>query len=261
MEFAVLVKQVPDCDEVKMDPVKGTMLREGVGCIVNPLDLHALEAALRLRDHYGGRITTLSMGPSQATEALTETLALGADRGILLSDRAFAGADSWATAAVLAAGLRRTGPYDLILAGEKATDGETGQVGPEVAAMMDLPFATYVTDIQADQASLTIRRTLEEGVQRQRLPFPCLLTVLSDLNETSMPTLAGYKRAWRSEIPRLTLEDLELDPGEVGLSGSPTRVVRIEHPKLSRQAEIFSGSALDRGVDRVVELLRELALV
>ena len=127
--------------------------------------------------------------------------------------------------------------------------------------MMDLPFATYVTDIQADQASLTIRRTLEEGVQRQRLPFPCLLTVLSDLNETSMPTLAGYKRAWRSEIPRLTLEDLELDPGEVGLSGSPTRVVRIEHPKLSRQAEIFSGSALDRGVDRVVELLRELALV
>lgn len=261
MEIAVLVKQVPDSDEVKMDPEKGTMIREGVGCIVNPLDLHALEAALYLRERRGARITVLSMGPPQAEEALREALALGADRGILLSDRAFAGADSWATAMVLAEALRKTGPYDLILAGEKATDGETGQVGPEVAALLDLPFATHVSGIEAEGNSVVVSRTLEAGIQEQRLPCPGLLTVLNDLNETSMPTLRGYKRAWKTPVSTLALKDLEMDPAAAGLSGSPTRVVRIEHPKLTRSTEIYAGADLDRGIDRVVEILQELALL
>jgi electron transfer flavoprotein beta subunit len=260
MEIAVLMKQVPDSDEVKMDPERGTMIREGVGSIVNPLDLNALEAALALRERFGGRVTTLSMGPPQTEEALRETLALGADRAVLLSDRAFSGADSWATSVVLARGLEKLGPFDLILAGEKATDGETGQVGPEVASLLDLPCATYVSGLEPEEGSVRVRRTLEEGSLRQRLPLPCLLTVLNDLNETPMPTLSGKKRARRAEIRRMGLEDLGLDRESVGLTGSPTRVVRIERPKLSRRTEFYAGKTLDRGVERFVDLLRELAL-
>ena len=147
MKIAVLVKQVPDSDEIKMDPEKGTMIREGAGNIVNPLDLNALEAAIALRKEYGGEVVTFSMGPPQADIALRETLALGADKAFLISDRFFAGADSWATALVLAKSLEKAGPFDLIIAGEKATDGETGQVGPEVAAMLNIPLSTYVSSL------------------------------------------------------------------------------------------------------------------
>lgn len=261
MDIAVLIKQVPDTDEVKMDPEKGTMIRDGVGSLINPLDLNALEAALSLTGQRQETVTVLSMGPPQAERALREGLALGAERAFLLSDRAFAGADTWATAKVLAMLLEKTGPYDLILAGGKATDGETGQVGPEVATLLGLPFATYVSRLEAATEGVTVRRTVEEGYQRLRLPCPCLVTVLHDLNEPSMPTLAGKKRGRRAEVTRWGLADLGLDASEVGLTGSPTRVVRIAHPKIARKTAFYGAKDLDKGIAHVLALLREKALL
>jgi len=263
MKIAVLVKQVPDSDEVKMDPEKGTMIREGTGSIVNPLDLNALEAALALRREQGGTVSVFSMGPPQTEIALRETLALGADEACLISDKYFAGADSWATSLVLSRTLEKSGGFDIIFAGEKATDGETGQVGPEVAAMLKIPFATYVSAANVDVAGrhVDVKRTVEDGYERQRLALPCLLTVLNDMNEPGMPTLRGKKAARRAEIKKIGASDLELSPEDVGLAGSPTRVVKIDRPKVSRQTEFYKGRDLDRGIERVVEILRELAVL
>lgn len=261
MDIAVLIKQVPDTDEVKMDPEKGTMVRDGVGSIINPLDLNALQEALRLKGETDGRVTAISMGPSQAEEALREALALGADRAVLVTDRLFAGGDTWATARTLAAALEKTGPFDLILAGEKATDGETGQVGPEVAVMTGMPFSTYISAVELDGSRVTVRRTVEEGIQVQSLPTPCLLTVLHDLNEPAMPTLAGKMKARRGDVEKLTLADLDIPREQTGLKGSPTRVVKIDRPQLTRSTETFSGKDLEKGLDRVVEILRARALL
>lgn len=261
MRIVVLVKQVPDSDEIKMDPEKGTMIREGAGNIVNPLDLNALEAGLILRKEYGGEVSVLSMGPPQADIALREALALGADRAYLVSDRYFAGADSWATSLVLAKAIEKLGPFDLIIAGEKATDGETGQVGPEVAAMLDLPFATYVSSIVVSGGNIKVRRTVEEGYQTQQLEFPCLVTVLNDINDPGMPTLSLKKKARRAEIQKFSSEELGIAKEKVGLAGSPTKVVKIYHPKISRQTEFYSGREIDKGLDQVVEILRDLAVL
>ncbi len=260
MDIAVLIKQVPDTDAVKMDPETGTMVRDGVGSIINPLDLNALEAAVTLASQTGGTTTTVSMGPPQAEAALRESIALGADRAILLSDRTFAGADTWATARTLVAILRQEGPFDLILAGEKATDGETGQVGPEVATMLGVPFTTFVSRIRLEDDRITVGRTVEEGVQVQSLPFPCLLTVLHDLNDPGMPTLAGKKKGRRVKIIRRDMEGLNLERQDVGLPGSPTRVVKIAHPKVTRKTEFYGGKDVETGVERAVSLLREKGL-
>lgn len=261
MRVAVLLKQVPDTDDVKIDEEKGVLVREGVGTIINPLDLHALEAALDLGRSMGTFVTVFSMGPSQADGALREAVALGADEAFLLCDPAFAGSDTWATARVLAAALSACGPFDLILAGEKATDGETGQVGPEAAVMCNIPFSTYVSRFSVSGDSVTVRRTVEDGIETQRLPLPCLLTVLRDINEPSMPTLSGKMRARRADIKEMGVEALVLDPSSVGLLGSPTRVVRIFYPKVTRKTEIFSGGDVDSGIERFVEALKERALL
>lgn len=261
MKIAVLIKQVPDSDEVKMDPEKGTMIRDGADNIVNPLDLNAVEAALSLRNEYGGSVTAISMGPPQADTALREVLALGADEAYLLSDRFFAGADSWGTSLTLATALDRLGPYDLVLAGGKATDGETGQVGPEVAAIMGLPCSTYVSSLSCDGKYVFVRRTVEDGVETQKIKLPCLITVLNDINEPAMPTLSGKKQARRAAIEVLGSAELGLARENIGLAGSPTKVVRINHPKVTRRTEFYSGRDLDAGCERVVEVLRELALL
>ncbi len=261
MKTAVLIKQVPDSDEVKMNPETGTMIREGTGNIVNPLDLNALECALELRAELGGTVTVISMGPPQACYALREALALGADNALLVSDRLFAGADSWATSLVLAKTLDATGPYDLVLAGEKATDGETGQVGPEVAAMLDIPCSTYVSTVKMVDGKMLVSRTVEDGLQKQRIQMPCLLTVLNNMNEPGMPTLKGKKRARRETIETINADCLALARDQIGLSGSPTKVVKIGHPKLTRQTEKYAGKDLDYGIDRVVDMLREIAVI
>ncbi|MDR1875207.1 MAG: electron transfer flavoprotein subunit beta/FixA family protein [Synergistaceae bacterium] len=263
MRIAVLMKQVPDTDEVKMDPERGTMIRDGAGGIVDPLDLNALEAAMQIRKD-GDTVTILSMGPPQAEESLREGLSLGADRVVLATDRAFAGSDTWATSKVLVAMLEKIGA-DLILAGEKSTDGETGQVGPEVAALLGIPIETRVTRLErvGDEPAIEVDCTLEEGILTQRVQLPCVATVLSDINVPPLSTLAGKKRAYSQEPEVVTAESLSLDPGEVGLEASPTRVVRIDRPKITRAAEKFLAKhdeELEAGLNRIVEILSDCAL-
>ena len=261
MRIAVLIKQVPDTDEVKIDETSGTLVREGTGTIINPLDLHALESAFSLKRFNGASVSVFSMGPMQAETALRESLALGADDAFLLSDPAFAGSDTWATARVLASALVSFGPYDLVLAGEKATDGETGQVGPEVAVMLGVPFSTCVSSFNISGGFANLVRTVEEGTESQRIPLPCLLTVLRDINEPSMPTLAGKMRARRSDISKVDAATINIEHSSVGLTGSPTRVVKVFRPRVTRKAEHFDADNIDKGVERFIEILKERSLL
>ncbi len=257
MRILVLLKQVPDTDEVKLDPENGTMIREGVGTVINPLDLHALESAIRIKESGEHELTVVSMGPPAAEEALREAIAMGADRAVLLTDRKFAGADTWATAKTLSAMIELEGPYDLILAGEKATDGETGQVGPEAAAMMDIPAITYVSRIiEVGEDGMVAEREVEDGRETWKVPYPVLLSVTKNVNEPRLPTLKGKKKARNANIEKMGSEALGLEPSTIGLTGSPTRVVKINTPKLSRQAKLYEGSELLEGIDRLKALLK-----
>lgn len=262
MKICVLLKQVPDTDNVKLDPETGTMIREGLGSIINPLDLHALEEALKFKRDYEAHITVITMGPPSAEEALKEALAMGADRIILATDRKFAGADSWSTSKVLSEVVRQTDNFDLILAGEKATDGETGQVGPEVAAMLDIPFSTYVSQIEKlEEKKIRVKRTVEDGYEYQRLPFPCLVTVLGDINQPSMPTLSGKKSARRACVERVSSAQTCINEEYLGLKGSPTRVAKIATPQLMRESKKYTGSKIDDGICELMKKLKEMAII
>jgi len=266
MRVAVLIKQVPDTDQVRMDEVTGTLVREGAAAVPNLLDLHALSAlAGWFSENTQLSVTAISMGPPAAVRALREALAMGAHEAVLLSDRAFAGADTWATALTLAAALRLLGPFDLVLCGEKATDGETGQVGPEAAVLLGLPFATRVRQAEFEPAIdgtrvVTVTRELEDGGDRVRLPLPCLLTVTAAACPLGLPTLDGKKRARRATIRQLDAAALGLAPVEVGLAGSPTRVVRVERPVLRRQTRQYAPGDAEAGLDDLLDTLARLGL-
>lgn len=239
LTIVVPIKQVPETSEVKMDEETGTMIRAGVTAIVNPLDLYAIEAALLLKEAHGGKVTALSMGPSTATSALREAIAMGCDEGVLLSDKRYAGSDTWATAHVLAGAIRRLGPVDLLICGERATDGDTGQVGPALAAMLDLPIVTYVAALAIDDGVATIRRLVETGYETYRCALPLAVTVIKEIAYPRLPTLRGKQRARREELPVWDNTVLQLDEGSLGLHGSPTRVKQISRPRISRQGERF----------------------
>ena len=256
MNIVVLIKQVPDTDKVKIDPVKGTMVREGFEPVMNTFDLHALELALRIKEDVGGSVAVISMGPPNTEEVLREAIALGADEAILLTDRLFAGADTLATSVTLARALEKI-DYDLIIAGERATDGETGQVGPEVGALLDLPVVTYVSKLlSVEDRSITVERSVEDGTEIWEVPLPALITVGRSVAEPRLPTLSGKKRAMKKEIEVLSSSDLKLDPSEVGLRGSPTRVVKVFNVKVTRNTQIYEGERISEGIEKVVEILR-----
>jgi len=265
MRIVVPIKQVPETDNVKMDEQTGTMVREGVESIINPLDLYAIELALVLREQYGGEVTAISMGPAQAVRALREALAMGCDSAVLLSDKAFAGSDTWATSYVLQAAIRRLGEVDLVICGERATDGETGQVGPAIAAMLDLPAATYVSQFEApEDGHIRVRRLVEGGWQVLRLTLPALLTVVKEVSQPRLPTLRGKQRARAADIPVWQAGDLDVETDKLGLAGSPTRVVRIHRPKVARQCRKLRANDADStaaAVDEVLILLRERELI
>jgi electron transfer flavoprotein beta subunit len=267
MRILVAVKYVPDTDEIQIDETTGTMVREGIPGIINPLDLYAVEEGLRLKERWGGEIVVLSMGPPKAEEALREALSMGADRAVLLTDRRFAGSDTWATAHTLSKAVRKLGYFDLILCGERATDGETGQVGPELGAMLDLPVITYVSQIEdlhpphgGKRGWICCRRLTEEGYQRIGAPLPALLTVVKEINEPRLPTFQGKSRARRAEIQRLSLEDLALSAQETGLRGSPTRVVEIFYPSLVRDTVVVAEPP-EKSVERIVDFLQKHELI
>lgn len=264
MRLAVLVKQVPATDNVKIDENTGTMVREGVESELNPLDLYAVEEAVRIKERLGEdtELTVISMGPTSAVEAIKEAIAMGCDRGYLLCDRRFAGADTLATAYALSAALRKLGPFDLILAGLRATDGETGQVGPSVAAQLGVPVLTYVSKIE-DLASGSIRveRTVEGGVEIVECGLPAVVTVVKAINEPRVPSFKGKMKAKRAEIPLLTPDDIDADPGRLGLFGSPTRVVKVFRPKLARQCTMVTATDPAQAAERIFQFLKQRSLV
>lgn len=265
MHIIVPIKQVPETSNVKMDPETGTMIRTGVEAIINPLDLYAIEAALRLRETLDARITVITMGPPKAEKALREAMAMGCDAGLLISHKAFSGSDTWATAYTLAQAVRHMDEQGLILCGERATDGDTGQVGPELAAALDLPVATYIRRIiSASPEGLRVERLVEGGVETLWVPLPAVLTVVKDVASPRLPTLRGLQRARQSTIPTWGPDEIEARVDWIGLQGSPTRVVKIERPQVSRKAElrrIKDAADVDRAASDLVAFLRQRSLV
>lgn len=242
MHFVVCIKQVPDTHDVRINPETNTLMREGVESIINPFDMYAIEEAIRLRERLGGTVTALTMGPPQAETALREAIAMGVNQGILVSDRAFAGSDTWATSYTLSKALAKIGDYTIILFGKQASDGDTAQVGPGVATHLDLPQITYVRKIEeVDESRIVAERLLETGFESIESPLPCVLTVVKEINEPRLPSLKGKMAARKAEIVKWTAEDIGGDPEKLGLNGSPTKVVRIFSPPPREGGEIITG--------------------
>jgi len=260
MHIVVPIKQVPETSEVKMDEETGTMIRAGIESIVNPLDLYAIEQAILLKEQLSGTVTVISMGPKSAADAIKEAVAMGCDEGYLVSDRKFAGADTWATSFVLANAIRQMECVDLVICGERATDGDTGQVGPGIASFLDLPVLTYVAGLEVEADAIVVRRLVENGYEIYRAPLPVVLTVVKEINYPRLPTLRGKQRAKRMEIPLWDNGVLGLDEQSVGLKGSPTRVKKVFRPRISREGEMLvvrSEEDIDAAADRVVAFLDE----
>ncbi|RRD93420.1 electron transfer flavoprotein subunit beta/FixA family protein [Clostridiales bacterium COT073_COT-073] len=243
MKIIVCVKQVPDTNEVKIDPVKGTLIREGVPSILNPDDANALEEALKLKDTYDDVVVdVISMGPPQATYMLRECLAMGADNAYLLSDRAFGGADTCATSTTLAEGIKKIGDYDIIFAGRQAIDGDTAQVGPQVAQRLDIPVVTYVQGFKIENGKAIVNRMMEDGYEEIEVAMPCLLTAVNELNVPRYMSVNGIVTAYEKEIKVWNHDDLQLDPKDCGLNASPTQVFRSFTPPAKGKGEIVSGT-------------------
>lgn len=234
MHFVVCLKQVPDSSEVRIDPQTNTLMREGVPSIINPYDAHALEEAIRLKERVGGKVTIITMGPPQAKEALKKAMSFGADRAILLSDRAFAGSDSLATAYILSRVIEKiqeSEPVDLVLTGKEAIDGDTAQTGPGIATRLNFPQLTYVIKVtNIDQDSITVHRKLESGREVVQAKLPALLTVEKDLNDLSYATLPNMMKAAAYDPEFWDAKSLDFDTAQMGLKGSPTSVNRIFAP-------------------------------
>lgn len=276
MHIIVTIKQVPETDKVKMDPETGTMVRSGLESIVNPLDLYAIEEALVLKERFGARITVLSMGPPDAERALREALSMGCDEAVLLTDRVFAGSDTWATSRVLAEAVKKLGTFNIILAGERATDGDTGQVGPALAAWLGIPVISYASGLELfanlgsagaersgvffTPSTVRARRLTEEGYQILETEMPCLITVVKEIASPRLPTLRGKKFARSAQVIRWGAGELGLGTEDAGLPGSPTRVTKIFYPKVSRDGEHLVAKdeeGIARAIDRIFALLEE----
>ncbi|OGC05174.1 electron transfer flavoprotein subunit beta [candidate division WOR-1 bacterium RIFOXYA12_FULL_43_27] len=245
MDIIVCIKQVPDTTEVKINPETNTLVREGVPSIVNPFDENAIEAALALKEQHGGKVTVITMGPPQAKEALKQAVAMGADEVYLVSDRAFAGSDTWATSYTLAQAIKKIGKYDLILCGKQAIDGDTAQVGPGIAEWLNIPQATFAVKIEVADNKAKVERMLEEENEIVEIPLPAVITVVKQINEPRMPSLKGMMKAKKSEIPTLSLADINGDPEKAGLKGSPTQVVKIFSPPAKGGGEMLTGEPAD----------------
>jgi electron transfer flavoprotein beta subunit len=223
MNIIVCIKQVPDTNEVKLNPETGTLIRDGVPSIINPDDKAGLEAALVLKDKFDAKVTVLTMGPPQADKALREALAMGADEAILLTDRKFGGADTWATSMTIAAAIRKL-DYDLIIAGRQAIDGDTAQVGPQIAEKLGLPQVSYVKELDRKDNDLFITREFEDRQHKIKVQMPCLITTLAELNEPRYMSVEGIMDCYQKEVIQWGRDDIEIDDAALGLKGSPTRV-------------------------------------
>lgn len=238
MNIVVCLKQVPDTTEVKIDPKTGTLIREGVPSIINPDDKNALEEALVIKEKAGGKVTVISMGPPQADKALMEALAMGADEAILISDRAFAGADTLATSNALAGAIRKL-DYHIIFAGRQAIDGDTAQVGPEIAEHLGIPQVTYVEKVDLDGNKLKVQRALEDGYEIIEVKTPVLLTAIKELNNPRYMHMSNIFDAHNKEIKVWSADDIDVDKSLLGLAGSPTKVKRSSTKDPKGKGEII----------------------
>lgn len=260
MNIVVCIKQVPDTAEVRINPETNTLIREGVPSIINPYDMHALEAGLRIKEAINGKVTVITMGPPQAETALREAISMGIDEAVLISDRAFAGSDTLATSYTLSKALSKLGA-DIILCGKQAIDGDTAQVGPEMAEFLDIPHISYVRKIEEiRQDYIKVQRLMEEGYDIVESTLPVLLTVVKELNEPRLPSLKGKMAAKKAEVKKWTAADLDAEPDRVGLKGSPTWVKNIFAPEIKKDRRFFDGTVEEK-VDALIGELRRFGCV
>lgn len=261
MEILVCVKQVPDTAEVKIDPEKHTVIRAGVPNIFNPFDQNALEAALQLKDSQGARVTLLSMGPPQAEDVLREGLAMGADDAYLLTDRKVGGSDTLATGYCLAQAVKKVAElqgieqFDVVLCGKQAIDGDTAQVGPQIATELGIPQITYAAEINVDGTTVRVKQQNEEGYIVTEAQFPVLITAVKELNEPRFPTIRGTMKAKKREIPHLSADDIKVDETKIGLKGSPTMVRKIFTPPQRTQGLVIKEEDPNAAVSVLMENL------
>lgn len=259
MNIIVCIKQVPDTEhlqEVTINPKTNTLEREKIPAVINPFDVNAIEEAIRIKEKQGGKVTVLTMGPPQAEEALRTALAMGADEAILLTDRAFAGSDTWATAKTLAKAIEKIGEFDLIIFGKQAIDGDTAQVGPEVAEALSLPQITYVSKLEVEEKKVKGRRTVEDAYEEVEASTPCIITVTKDINEPRFASIKGILKAKKAEIVKWGKNDLGLVDKEIGLDGSATQVIKIFSPPRRGKGEMITGDSADEKAGKLVEKLR-----
>ena len=258
MKIIVCIKQVPDTTEVKLDPRTNTLIREGVPSIINPDDKAGLEAALRLREQEGGEVSVVCMGPPQADAALREALAMGADEAYLLSDREFGGSDTYATAVIIAAAIKKIG-FDLVITGRQAIDGDTAQVGPQIAEQLHIPQVSYVEEIESEAEHMIVKRQFEDQSYLLRVKCPCLLTALSELEKPRYMTVKGIVNAYQKKITVWGFHDLkdDLNPDWIGLKGSPTNVFLSFGKQFRAPGVILENITADEAVEAIMEKLVE----
>lgn len=243
LNIIVCVKQVPATNEVKLNKETNTIIREGVEAIINPFDMYAIEEGLRIKENTNGKVTVLSMGIPSVANQLKETVALGVDDTVLLSDRAFAGSDTLATSYALSMGIKKIGEYDLIICGKQATDGDTAQVGPSLAEKLGIPHTTYVRKIEEiKEGYIRCQRLTDDGYEVIEMPLPALITVVKEINEPRLPSLKGMMKAKKAIVKVWTAEDINADTNLCGLKGSPTQVVKTFTPVHDIKSEILEGS-------------------
>ena len=260
MKIIVLIKQVPETTDVKIDPVTNTLKREGVKSIINPFDMYAIEEAVRIKERLGGEVVVVSMGPPQAMEALKEAISMGCDEAVLLSDRKFAGSDTWATSYTLSRAIKKIGDYKIILCGKQASDGDTAQVGPGISIHLDVPQVTYVKKVEEINDSIArVERMTEEGYEIIETPLPAVLTVVKEINEPRLPSLKGKMKAKKIQIPVWNAADISCDEQKIGLDGSPTRVVKIFTPPPREGGRILAGEPEEVSKE-LVDLVKDVVI-
>ncbi len=256
MKIIVCIKQVPDTAEVRINPETNTLIRDGVPSIINPYDMHAIEAGLHIKEKAGGNVTVITMGPPQAETALREAISMGVDSAVLLTDRAFAGSDTWATAYTLAKAIEYLGA-DIILCGKQAIDGDTAQVGPEIAEFLDIPHISYIRKIdEIKDNKIVVQRLMDDGYDVIESSFPVLLTVVKELNVPRLPSIKGKMAAKKAVIQKMNAADIKADENCLGLKGSPTQVRNIFAPEVKKDRIMLEGTTEEKVTALVNELMR-----
>jgi electron transfer flavoprotein beta subunit len=261
MKIIVCIKQVPEGLDVKVDPETKRIVREGVKSIINPYDLYAIEEGIRLKERFGGEVWIISMGPPQAESAIREAIAMGADYGILLSDKKFAGSDTLATSYTLSLGIKKIGDFDIIICGRETLDGSTGQVGPGIAVWLDIPYVCYVSKIiDIKDNKIICKRLMEDHYETIKTDLPLLITVVKEINEPRIPSLKNMLKAKKIEIPVWKADDLNGNEEFFGQDGSPTRVIDVWTQIIKKEGRKIEGEP-EKLVDEIINELKKIGVI